>query len=288
MKNFHRAPIRRARPLLGTLVDIAAVAEENAVRAAFAAVEEVQRLMSYHDPLSEVSRLNREAHRASVEVSAWTGEVLALAQRLASESDGAFDITVAPQLAAMGYLPRTPANRRGERLASWRDLALLPGNRVFFKRPLHLDLGGIAKGFAVDRAVDALLAAGAESGCVNAGGDLRVFGDAPQTIHLRHPAHPGAMARSLALRGAAVATSSDYFSRKRWRGDTVCALIDGRTRHPADVRRSASVIAPTAALADALTKIVLFAPPPVSNELLARHKAACVLLDEAGGILRAA
>ena len=96
------------------------------------------------------------------------------------------------------------------------------------------------------------------------------------------------MARALTLRAAAVATSSGYFSRKRWRGGIVCALLDGRTRQPADVRRSASVIAPTAALADALTKIVLFAPPALSTALLARHKAACVLLDEAGEILRAA
>ena len=269
-------------------MDIAAAADESALLAAFAAVEEVQRLMSYHDPLSEVSRLNREADRPPVAVSTWTAQVLVLAQRLARESDGAFDITVAPQLAAMGFLPRTPANRRGERLASWRDLVLLPGNRVFFKRPLHLDLGGIAKGFAVDRAVDALLAAGAVNGCVNAGGDLRVFGDAPQTIHLRHPAQPAAMVRALTLRDAAVATSSGYFSRKQWRGSTVCALLDGRTRQPAAVRHSASVIAPTAALADALTKIVLFARPSLSTALLARHDAACVLLDVAGKTLRAA
>jgi thiamine biosynthesis lipoprotein len=280
------ASVRRARPLLGTLVDITAFASdaataERAVNAAYVAIEKVQTLMSYHDPFSEISRLNCEAHLRPVQVSEWTYEVLTLAQKLARESGGAFDITVAPHLASWGYLPRTPANSRRERFATWRDISLEPEKAVAFHRPLHIDLGGIAKGFAVDRAVAALRETGATAGCVNAGGDLRVFGSATWPVHVRNPAQPIEMAQALGLENAAMATSASYFSRKRWRRCWVCPLIDGRTRRPCDDEVSASVIAAEAVLADALTKVVL-ARRESAADLLKTYDARAFLIDREG------
>ena len=277
------AEVRRARPLLGTIVDIAASGPdaERAVERAFAAVERVQRLMSYHDAASELARLNRTAHTLPVKVRAWTFRVLKLSQRLSRESGGAFDATVAPRLVAWGFLPRSPGGGRSEKNATWRDVELLPGSTVRFLRALHLDLGGIAKGFAVDRAVDALRAGGCESGCVNAGGDLRVFGEDAHRVHVRHPAAPGCMARALELRDAAIATSSGYFSRKQWRGRNVSPLVDGRTRLPCDDSLSISVVAPEAACADALTKIV-FAMRDDAAPLLAARGATALVLDRRG------
>src|SRR5690349_1263313 len=109
------AVVRRARPLLGTLVEISAAGVDEralvtAIGSAFSAVEKIQALMSYHDPFSELSRLNAAAHHEPTEVSAWTFAVLRTAQRLAAESDGVFDVTIAPRLASWGYLPRVPAN----------------------------------------------------------------------------------------------------------------------------------------------------------------------------------
>jgi thiamine biosynthesis lipoprotein len=275
------APRRRARPLLGTLVEIAADRAE-AIDAAFAAIARVQALMSYHDPASELSRLNREAATRAVRVSPWTAEVLQLALRVAAESGGVFDPTVAPRLCALGFLPATPGAPRADRRATWRDVQA-DGDRVRFRRALRLDLGGIAKGFAVDRAVESLQAAGVASGVVNAGGDLRVFGSEIQRVHLRDPASPGTFPQTLALRDAALATSAAYFSRKRWRGAPVCALLDGRSRAPGDIATSASVVAPTAALADAFTKVALFAPPETRRTLFARHQATAHFLGAAPG-----
>src|SRR5262249_23757459 len=116
---FTSQPTRRARPLLGTIVEISADVR-GAIEPAFSAVEKVQRLMSYHDPFSEVTRLNSRACAAPVQVSLWTFEVLTAAQELARESGGAFDITVAPRLASWGYLPRTQQNNRNQRLAIWQ------------------------------------------------------------------------------------------------------------------------------------------------------------------------
>jgi thiamine biosynthesis lipoprotein len=277
---------RRARPLLGTIVEIsvAGLAEPAgaaAFGAAFAAVEKVQALMSYHDPLSELSQLNHSAHLAPVPVSAWTFTVLRKAQQLAAESEGAFDVTIAPKLAAWGYLPRVPANGRDELRATWRDIVLQPGRRIFFRRPLHIDLGGIAKGFAVDCAVEVLRGAGAASGLVNAGGDLRAFGERDWPVQVRHPLMPGASGHAFALRAAAVATSATYFSRKKWRKCWVCPLVDGATRLPCEDEFSVSVHAPTALLADALTKVVV-ARREQAAPILQRHGASALLLDREG------
>src|SRR5215831_4299546 len=107
-----RDSLRRARPLLGTFVEIAASGAasadmEDAVEAAFAAVARVHRLMSFHDPGSDVSRLNREAKAGAVAVDPWTFEVLEIAQDLHRRSGGAFDIAVAPLLQYLGLLPPT-------------------------------------------------------------------------------------------------------------------------------------------------------------------------------------
>jgi FAD:protein FMN transferase len=280
-------PCRRARPLLGTIVEISAEADGaddsvNAVNAAFAAIGEVQRLMSYHDPFSELSRLNAIGARGAVPVSDWTFEVIAFAQALAEETGGAFDVTVAPRLASWGFLPRTPPHRHEERRATFRDIRLLPRRKaVEFRRPLHIDLGGIAKGFAVDRAVESLRARGIASGCVNAGGDLRVFGEESQRVGIRHPARPSEIAWEVPLRNAAMATSGAYFAQKIWRGETVCPLIDGRTRRCSGLGVSASVVARTAMVADALTKVVL-ALRHDAAPILARYAAGAFLLGDDG------
>ena len=254
--------VRRARPLLGTFVDITAQgAKENelhrAIDRAFATIEHVQRLMSFHDPASDVSRINRAGFPKAVTVHEWTWRVLQAAQNFARESDGVFDITIASKNGA----------------ASWRDIFLRKNCEVFCRRPLIVDLGGIAKGFAVDRAVDALRRAGVSSGIINAGGDIRVFGSTSREIYLRDPILPTQFSGMLRLRDRAVATSATYFARR--------ALIDGQTRRAITRQLSVSVAAAECMTADALTKIV-FALREKSAPLLKRHGADALLLERDG------
>src|SRR5262249_14292584 len=151
----------RARPLLGTFVEIAVAhappdVMERAVEAAFAAIGRVHRLMSFHDPHSDVGRLNRAAATRAVKVHAWTLRVIAQALDLHRRSHGAFDLAVAPVLQAMGVLPGRRDDRPpvAMRAGTVEAIEVLPGRRVRFSRPgVAIDLGGIAKGFAVDRAV---------------------------------------------------------------------------------------------------------------------------------------
>jgi thiamine biosynthesis lipoprotein len=203
---------------------------------------------------------NRLAHRTAVRVHPWTWQVLRFAQTVADRSNGIFDVSVGGELVRMGYLPRlskVPANLR----STWRDIELLPNHLVRFARPLGVDLGGIAKGFAVDRAVARLRACAVDACLVNAGGDLRVFGAIPRRIHLRDPTSPGALIPFADIVSGALATSAAYFSRSVWRGRAVSPVIDGLRRRPTITFFSASVAAPTCMLADALTKLVLLRGP---------------------------
>jgi len=232
---------RRCRPLLGTFVDITVTGGgDRALARAFALLESLRARLDAHDPRSELSRLNRRAHRSAVAVSADLWRVLRAAARLARLSDGAFDAT----LGAGAF-------------------SLLPGRRVRFSHALRLDLGGIAKGYCVDRAVATLRRAGATGGLVNAGGDLRAFGRTAFPLHLRHPGDAHRLVRFGALREAALATSASYGA-----GNSRRSARAGRDLAP---RLSVSVRAPSAMLADALTKVVA-----------ARGAAAAPLLERLG------
>ena len=248
------------------------------MQSAFAAVESVHALMSFHDASSDVSRLNRAAVGHTVRVHAWTHLVLRRAQLLHASTNGLFDIAVAPALVRDGWLPpnAAPLPPSG---GSAADIALLSGHRVRSRRPLLIDLGGIAKGFAVDRAVAALRRHGATAGAVNAGGDLRVFGPISDPVHVRHPTSPGEFQPLTNLRNSAVATSAPYYAA-RWIGGRRCApIIDPRDGLPSPQSFSVSVQARTCLLADALGKVVWLAAADEVAPILQRHRARAWVLD---------
>jgi len=273
--------LRRARPLLGTLVEIQASGDTHerlthAIDRAFSAIARVQQLMSYHDPQSDVSRLNRFAVHRPVKVSDWTWTVLRRARTLSRRSGGSFDITIAPRLIQWGLLPGNglviPSG------GNWHAIQLLAGRRVRFMSPLALDLGGIAKGYAVDRAVAVLRSAGVSSALVNAGGDLRCYGSIAYPVQVRHPTRPGHYLPLAPLSNLALATSALTFTSRRWRGNTVGALIDARTGRACGRGLSISVRAPSAWLADALTKVVA-ADPAGAEPLLLRYGAEAMIFS---------
>jgi thiamine biosynthesis lipoprotein len=264
--------LRRARPLLGTLVEIRVdgideARAQAAIDAAFGDIADVHRLMSFHEPSSDVSRINREASRVPVAVDPRTQEVLALALRFAGESEGCFDPTVAAELVAWGVLPKPDASAPASD-AGWRDIEVLDDGRVRTAKPLWIDLGGIAKGYAVDRAIERLIALGIESALVNAGGDLRRIGRGTEPVQIRDPSAPQRAVRTLLLGEGSVASSGGYFAR---------AHVDAMTRKPMR-ERSVSVVADRCAVADALTKIVM-SDPDAAARLLDAWNAEALVLD---------
>jgi FAD:protein FMN transferase len=282
--------LRRARPLLGTFVEICAAGVpsaklERAIEDAFAAIATVHRLMSFHDEESDVSRLNRCAFAEPVAVHPWTFEVLGIATELQSRSAGVFDIGVAPVLKELGLLPRRgdatyrPAGGGGQGAA----FTLLPDGRVRFCDRGAIDLGGIAKGFAVDRAVEALRRGGIGEGVVNAGGDLAVFGPHPHAIHIRDPRQPQRPICEVGLRDAALATSAGRFDPLTSIEAAGSAVIDPRTGAPVRGIIGATVRAPACVFADALTKVVM-AVGEAAGPLLEFYRASALFVSARGGV----
>ena len=274
---------RRARPLLGTVVEISVettrrrLATQRAIDRAFAHVERVHILMNYHDPGSEISRINREAHDHVVTVSEDTWWVLAAARRMSAFSAGLFDVTIAPLLADAGFVSHDGSDTDALRGACWRDIELLSDRRVCLRRPLRIDLSGIAKGYAVDLAVESLERDGIRAGCVNAGGDLRFFGDLPPAVHIRHTQRPTILIPVLFWHSA-VATSAGYYRHRSCAGREVCAVAHPRRGTLCDAARSVTVFADDCMTADALTK-VLHADPARGRHLLQWRRTRAVIID---------
>jgi FAD:protein FMN transferase len=248
-------------------VEIAAE-RESAIEAAFGAVTRVHRLMSAHQYESDVSRINRAGHRTPVLVDGWTAAVLRRALYWWKQSDGAFDVLRAGKSAVGGNrLPRhadQPMPTAGD-----SSTLELHDHLVRLHEPATVDLGGIAKGFAVDCAVDALRAYGTAAGLVNAGGDMRAFGPG-LPVQINDPVY-GIPRAEVLLTNRAIATS---------------ALIDGTMEHIYSWEErwtSATVCAATAMDADALTKIVLTGSPK-TPKCLAQATAEAFCLNRDGTV----
>lgn len=250
--------LERARPLLGTTVAIRvetadAAAGHRAIDAAFAAVARVHRLMSFHEAQSDLSRIHRTPPGTRVEIDPQTAEVLRSALAFSAWSDGAFDITIAGQLVAQGLLPAPPSSAALSTDACWRDITLDDECGVALQRPLWIDLGGIAKGYAVDCAIACLRARGIRNACVNAGGDLRMLGEGSHRVAIDTGEHTLATQPVLEIGEAAVATSTS----RAYANEGRSAHVHGRTRASIGMQACVSVVAKTCMQADALTKIVL-------------------------------
>lgn len=236
---------RRAQLLLGTLVEVSA-ADAAAIAAAFDAMAHVHARMSRFEATSDIGRFHALPRGGSIEVDAQTAEVLAAAADLHAQSDGAFDVAL------------------GSAGAGWRIDGL---TLTRLDRAARLDLGGIAKGHAVDRGIAALRANGCTAGCVNAGGDLRVFGALELPVVLRDE-QGGGVRPFCTLSDGALATS--HFTRAS--RSMLFAARRAVEEAMEETGRHVSVAAPTCLLADALTKIVA-ATGRADHPLLARHGA---------------
>lgn len=251
---------RRARPLLGTYVEIAVhrSAPREATDRAFEVIAGIQRRMSVQDPKSDLGRIAAAPPGEAVRVHASTARVLRAALKLAEYSDGVFD----------------PVATATNGAAYWRDLHL-DRRDVSCARPLRVDLSGIAKGYAVDAAVNRLRRHGVKQGIVNAGGDLRVFGDVSHRVHVRDPRLLGTFRPVAELLDGAIATSANYLDSP---GNGRLVNPTGSPLWLGD--RSVTVCAATCLLADALCKIVAAIGPAGARPLLKRFRATTIVVGE--------
>lgn len=251
--------LSRMRVALGTFVVIEAEAPcreaaEKGVGAGFAAITQVERLLHPSRPGSDLALIAAAPRAFPVKVHPWTWEVLDLSRRLTEWSRGTFDpcLDTAP-----GRLADIDLSRRGHAVPHAR---------------MHIDLGGIGKGFAVDRAIEALRASGCEGGLVNAGGDLAAFGPRSHPIVRTNSGRAGFI---VDLKDAALASSDT--------GEPHRPSEHRGYYHGADRRRavagSVTVMAKSAAIADALTKCALVGGAGLERSMLEAFGASVLHFD---------
>lgn len=249
------------------------------VDGAFEAVARLERLMSRFLTASQVNALARAAGQAAVPVDPDLYTPLAIAQEIAAMSRGAFDVTMGPLMtlwsdaAARGTLPSPEQLQAARSLVDYRALTMdARGPTATLGRVgMSLDLGAIGKGFAVDRAVEQLQAAGYTQGWVNAGGNVRMLGAWNRGVPARDPRNPDRAFLRLTVKGGeALSTSANYERSWQIGGQSYGHLLDPRTGRPADSGCvSVTVCAPTAALADALSTACFVLGPERSQPVCA-------------------
>ena len=266
--------------IMGTFAHIVAVAEDSGtakkcVRAALEEIHRVDELMSDYKSDSEISRVNKEAFEKAVQVSESTYEVLQRSIEFSEMTGGAFDISVGPLVTLFRKAKESKIAPSEEQIALARSkvgfekLKLDSENKTvqFSDNGMLLDLGGIAKGYAIDKAIEAAQRCGAIGAMVDIGGDVRCFGLPPKgkdhwLIGLQDPnsaiegIEGGGLLLVLKITNAAVATSGDYQQFVLIEGKRYSHIMDRRTGTSAEGLSSVTIIADNATDADALATSV--------------------------------
>ena len=295
-------PLAAAREyLMGTVAEVriyatrAGVGVPAALEAALQELRTVDRLMAVQRPDSEASRLNREAAHGPVRVDARVVEVLARSVEVSRLTGGAFDVTVLPAVREWGFIagrPAVPASATPP-IAGYRTLVIdrARGTVAFGSPATAVDLGGIGKGYGLDRARDVLRRGGVTSAWLDLGGNVATIGlppDAPRwRVGIRHPRREGELLGVVEIGEEAVSTSGD---ERQWvddHGRRRGHLFDPRTGAPATIPASTTVVAASAALADALSTGVAVLGPPRGRGVLAQAGAGGIFgVEGANGVVR--
>ncbi len=238
---------------------------EDIFDAAETAARIVEKQMNIYNPASELSRFNTAAAGSSVALSPETIDVLTKASLFWEQTDGAFDVTVLPlirlwkQAEKDNALPTAAECTVARNASRWEYISLTDAGATKSVAAACVDLGGIAKGFAIDLAVAAMIEAGCVGGIVDIGGDVRCFGlrpsGKPWDVAVTNPFDPDHPRDDplviLQVRDAAVCTSGNYRRFGVIEGKHYSHIIDPRVDRPVDAYPSVTVVAPDATTADA-------------------------------------
>ena len=265
-----------------------------ALAAAQAEVQRIEQRYSRYQPQSILSRINAAAGRPEpVALDAETAGLLHFAQQLYLSSNGLFDPTSGVLRRVWNFQqaqPPTPEALAGVLpLIGWGDVEF-DGTHLRLPRPgMELDLGGIGKEYAADRAATVLLEAGCTSGYVNLGGDVRLLGPqpggAPWHLGVAHPRQAGQVLASLDLAQGALATSGDYERFFIHQGRRYCHILNPHTGWPVAHWQAVSVVAPACLAAGALATLAMLLQADAPAFLRAQGVTA-LLVDAQGAVLR--
>jgi thiamine biosynthesis lipoprotein len=286
---------------MGTVIEITLIGddEEQENKAALQAFEEIKRIEQLMSPKVEsgdVFRINQSSGKDRVKISNETLEVIKKAQEISKLSKGGFDITVGPLIELWKRakenktLPSAEEVKEKLDLANFRNIEMDQEGRVFLKkRGMAIDLGGIAKGYAVDRAFDVLRSLGYRNLIVNAGGDLRVGGlknNQPWSIGIRNPRESQTILTRISVSDMAVATSGDYEKFFIYEGKRYHHIFNPKNGLPAEGCQSVTIVTKDCTTADGLATAVFVLGPEKGYALCQKLKGVhCLIVDKEGKII---
>ena len=276
----HVTASQKVRILMDTSVDIRADARnsEQLVNQAFAEIERVEETLSRYINTSEVSTINSHAGEW-VEVSQFTIELIKEALRIAELSDGAFDVTIGAVMDLWGFgtgqykVPSEEEIAQALTTVGYERVEIDESKRqVRIPEGTILDLGGIAKGFAVDETAEFLRKNNVKRAIINAGGDIAAIGrrpdETPWRVGVQNPDNPADIRWILPLENSCVVTSGDYqrffvYDDQKWHH-----IIDPRTGYPARELQSVTIITERATIADALSTAIFVLGMEAGSQLV--------------------
>ncbi len=277
--------------LMGTTVEIKVLSYDEAIAKksisdAFGEIARVENIFSVHKSASEISQLNKNG---SAVVSDEVIQLIKKSNYFSEISAGAFDITVLPVIELWknskkkGKMPSPSEIKMAQKLVGWHNILINEKNKkiTFAKKGIKIDFGGIAKGYAVDCAVEVLKKNGVKAGLVNAGGDIRCFGGKIWKIALQNPRDKNDFITVLKINAKAVTTSGDYERYFFLDKTKISHIINPLSGYSADESISSTIIADNAADADALATATYVLGPKNGLKLVQLYKVAeCLIIDK--------
>lgn len=299
-----RSPVvvKRAQMHMGTMVSITAVASDKetgrkAIQAGFDEIKRLERMLSTWVASSELSQVNAEAGRHPVRVSRETFEIVAKSLEIARLTDGGFNIAVGPAVELWSVTERqfVPNNRELEELkdlVDWTSIQLDPDKRSIFlpRRGMKIDVGGIGKGYAADRAAMEMKRTGAQGGIVALAGDIKAFGALPNAegfpVGIKHPRQEEALIAEIDLRDEAISTAGDYERFFERDGIRYHHILDPKTLQPARTCQSVTVIGREGTQVDGLDTGIFVLGPERGMALVERLPGVeAVIVDDQGRVM---
>ena len=289
--------VKGAYLAMGTVVTIQVLADDKemageAIREAFYEIDRIEKLMSAEIPESEIYKLNDSATQW-VELSPEVVHVLKRAKEYGDLTDGHFDVTVKPlvdfwmdEVKKRGTIPTYDELKERLELVNYNNLIIDEDNNraMLMKKGMEVTLGGIAKGYAIDRACEVLKSKGIEDALVDIGGDIRAIGSKSWTIGIIDPRAEGELLGVIQLENKAIATSGDYRRYHLLGVERIHHIINPKTAEPARDSISVTVVAEDALSADALSTGIFVAGPEKGKVLLDSIRIGGLIVDPEGKI----
>jgi thiamine biosynthesis lipoprotein len=269
--------IKRTRVLMGTVVEIQVKEDdrslgESAIADAFSEIERIENLFTTYNDTSAIQRIN-QSKDTLISVSSEIYKMMALCDSLWKISDGAFDISLNNLIKVWDFENEEPAVPEKEEIedalrnCGWENISLLSNYRFFRDAEVELNFGAIAKGYAVDRAIDVVKKRGIKNVLVNAGGEITSFGS-DWIIGIKDPRNSEQIIESVVLGEMSIATSGDYENFFEFNGKRYHHILNPFTGFPADSIISVSVLHQSNTIADALATAVFVLGPTRGLELI--------------------